>query len=153
MRRKNKKGGRPRLSIDEPVARLGIRLPRSLVRRLDAYAEYLQKARPGAKLSRSEAFRTLLVEALDDDATPRHERIEDLLLYRNPTFLEILKKAIACAEGIPIERVPSLLDEKPATRAAHQIPDGTGSTRRGRRRAQVISPRGAPGSVTAGKGR
>ena len=45
---------------------LGVRLPASLVKRIDAHLARIAKEGPmGAKLSRSDAVRNLLVKALD----------------------------------------------------------------------------------------
>jgi Arc/MetJ-type ribon-helix-helix transcriptional regulator len=41
------------------------RLPRSLLKRLDAHVEQLRRAQPGLNISRADAVRMLLTRALD----------------------------------------------------------------------------------------
>lgn len=48
-----------------------VRLPGSLVAWIDAHAERMRESIPGAKFTRADAVRTLLVAALDKSGTKR----------------------------------------------------------------------------------
>jgi hypothetical protein len=50
----------------ENNAQLVVRLPKSLLDRLDVYAQTLQKQQPGSTWKRADVARMLLTRALDD---------------------------------------------------------------------------------------
>ena len=50
---------------DAPMLVTPIRLPRLLLRRLDAYAKQLRDEQPGVQITRSDAIRLLLERGLD----------------------------------------------------------------------------------------
>ena len=49
----------------EETTQLAFRLPKSLLARVDAYAKRLNAATPGLDVTRTDAVRTLLTQALD----------------------------------------------------------------------------------------
>jgi hypothetical protein len=60
------------MTENEQVA---FRLPKALIKRVDAYAARLEAAQPGMKVTRTDAVRVLLVRALDA-AEQRRPRIK-----------------------------------------------------------------------------
>jgi hypothetical protein len=57
--------GRPTKTA-EPTRALALRLPESLIDGVDRYVEHLVEEMPGANLTRSDAFRMLLLAALKE---------------------------------------------------------------------------------------
>jgi hypothetical protein len=60
---------RPRIA--EETAVIWVRLPTDLIRRLDAYAEELRAITPGVSITRTDAARAILTNAL---VTPKKEK-------------------------------------------------------------------------------
>jgi hypothetical protein len=58
----------------ERTKQVAFRLPESLVKRLDDYAEELAHAQPGLTFTRADAVRVLLVRALDATTTTPKRR-------------------------------------------------------------------------------
>jgi len=54
-----------RTPVGDAPRQLALRLPASLIERLDAHAERMRRSTPGVTLSRADAIRTLLITALD----------------------------------------------------------------------------------------
>lgn len=58
---------------ETPTKQLGIRVPESILRRLDLYAEELTRQMPGMAFTRADAARVLLEKALTDVGLPAEE--------------------------------------------------------------------------------
>ncbi len=67
QRRRTRRGRPPG---PEDTIQVGVRLPVSLVARIDAYAQELSEERPGIHVSRTDAIRVLLLRALESDGGP-----------------------------------------------------------------------------------
>lgn len=63
--RRRARRGRP--PGPEKTQQVGVRLPVTLVERIDSYAEELTSERPGIRVSRTEAIRFLILRALDTE--------------------------------------------------------------------------------------
>lgn len=61
--------------MKKPMPVLGTRLPRELVKRLDAYAA--KHSGGGMQLTRSDAIRVLLTQALEADAAARTKAVAE----------------------------------------------------------------------------
>jgi hypothetical protein len=68
--------GRPPRTPEESdgTAHLGLRVPVSLLRSLDAEAKAMQEERPGLKVSRTDVVQVLLNEALEARTKRRRKR-------------------------------------------------------------------------------
>lgn len=104
---KRPRRGRPPLSEGQEAIASSFRVPKSLLARLDAYAQTLQQLRPGSRVSRSDALRALLEEGLDRRGQPNFDTLEDRALQQHPRFAEILRRsldAVRRGEGVPFEQ-------------------------------------------------
>jgi predicted transcriptional regulator len=54
-----------------PMKVIPFRLPADLIKRLDKHAERMQAAQPGLQVTRADALRVLLTEALDREEARR----------------------------------------------------------------------------------
>ena len=52
--------------MPDAMEMLAVRLPKALIRRLDAYCKQLEKAGPGLPVRRSDVVRLLITRGLDD---------------------------------------------------------------------------------------
>jgi hypothetical protein len=67
----------PRITIKEnedPMTQLAVRLPRSLVERLEGHAARMRHASPGVSISRVDAIRALLNEGLARAERDEHKK-------------------------------------------------------------------------------
>lgn len=70
---RKRKPQRPAPSRGNNDSQLVVRLPGSLVGRVDAFAEHMREELPGVRFARAEAVRVLLTRALDQ-LKPRSAR-------------------------------------------------------------------------------
>jgi hypothetical protein len=73
VRKHSAKPPRPRRAAPGNDSQLVVRLPGSLVGRVDQYAERMRQELPGVRFARAEAVRVLLTRALDQLAAVKEK--------------------------------------------------------------------------------
>src|SRR5262245_23096604 len=58
-------------TLGEPLVLVSVRLPESLITRVDQYVDVMRQTLPGASVGRADALRSLVVQALDALAPPQ----------------------------------------------------------------------------------